>query len=146
MKKYLTLLFLVCAVALTFTGCYNSFESVELSGDGNHSSGGTGNPGGGSDKPSGGSAELDGTKWEAMYKQETYTLSFTQNTWKCESKSGEVQDGRYTVEDKAGSGGAIKDIDFGKPVIPGVQETKAMWAFSSRTFSISLVSFIKIGI
>ena len=26
MKKYLTLLFLVCAVALTFTGCYNSFE------------------------------------------------------------------------------------------------------------------------
>ena len=27
MKKYLTLLFLVCAVALTFTGCCNSFES-----------------------------------------------------------------------------------------------------------------------
>lgn len=26
MKKYLTLLFLVCAVALTFTGCCNSFE------------------------------------------------------------------------------------------------------------------------
>lgn len=48
MKKYLTLLFLVCAVALTFTGCYNSFESVGLSDDGNHSSGGTGNPGGGS--------------------------------------------------------------------------------------------------
>ena len=47
MKKYLTLLFLVCAVALTFTGCYNSFESVGLSGDGNHSSGGTVNPGGG---------------------------------------------------------------------------------------------------
>ncbi len=57
MKKYLTLLFLVCAVALTFTGCYNSFESVGLSGDGNHSSGGTGNPGGGS------SDSLAGTTW-----------------------------------------------------------------------------------
>lgn len=60
MKKYLTLLFLVCAVALTFTGCYNSFESVGLSGDGNHSSGGTVNPGGGSDKPSGGSDKPSG--------------------------------------------------------------------------------------
>ena len=95
MKKYLTLLFLVCAVALTFTGCYNSFESVGLSGDGNHSSGGTGNPGGGSDKPSGGtvnpgggsdkpsggSADLIGTTW--MYENNhegmtlTYTLKFT---------------------------------------------------------------------
>ena len=56
MKKYLTLLFLVCAVALTFTGCYNSFESVGLSGDGNHSSGGTVNPGGGTDNPGGGSS------------------------------------------------------------------------------------------
>lgn len=60
MKKYLTLLFLVCAVALTFTGCYNSFEFVGLSGDGNHSSGGTVNPGGGSDKPSGGTGNLGG--------------------------------------------------------------------------------------
>ena len=91
MKKYLTLLFLVCAVALTFTGCYNSFESVELSGDGNHSSGGTGNLGGGtgnlgggSDKPSGGgsSDSLAGTTW--MYEKNyegmtlyTYTLKFT---------------------------------------------------------------------
>ena len=86
MKKYLTLLFLVCAVALTFTGCYNSFESVGLSGDGNHSSGGTGNPGGGtgnpgggtgnpgggSDKPSGGSADLIGTTWTAS---EEYNIS-----------------------------------------------------------------------
>ena len=60
MKKYLTLLFLVCAVALTFTGCYNSFEFVGLSGDGNHSSGGTVNPGGGSDKPSGGTVNPGG--------------------------------------------------------------------------------------
>ncbi|MDY4465080.1 MAG: hypothetical protein SPE30_02145 [Candidatus Treponema excrementipullorum] len=86
MKKYLTLLFLVCAVALTFTGCYNSFESVRLSGDGNHSSGGTVNPGGGSDKPSGGSdkpsggsADLIGTTWmyEENYSGMTYTLKFT---------------------------------------------------------------------
>ena len=79
MKKYLTLLFLVCAVALTFTGCYNSFESDELSGDGNHSSGGTVNPGGGSDKPSGGSADLIGTTWmyEENYSGMTYTLKFT---------------------------------------------------------------------
>lgn len=76
MKKYLTLLFLVCAVALTFTGCSNSFESVGLSGDGNHSSGGTGNPGGGSSNDS-----LAGTTW--MYKENsggvtlTYTLEFT---------------------------------------------------------------------
>lgn len=77
MKKYLILLFLVCAVALTFTGCYNSFESVGLSGDGNHSSGGTGNPGGG-----GSSDSLAGTTW--MYKNDyegmtlyTYTLKFT---------------------------------------------------------------------
>lgn len=146
MKKYLTLLFLVCAVALTFTGCYNSFESVGLSGGGNHSSGGTGNLGGGSDKPSGGSADLIETKWEATYKQKTYTLSFTQNTWKCESSSGEVQDGQYTVEDKAGSGGIIKHIDFGKPVIPGVQETKATWALYSITFDSSQVLFTKIGI
>lgn len=58
MKKYLTLLFLVCAVALTFTGCYNSFESVGLSGDGNHSSGG--------------SADLIGTTWTAS---EEYNMS-----------------------------------------------------------------------
>lgn len=75
MKKYLTLLFLVCAVALTFTGCYNSFESVGLSGDGNHSSGGTGNPGGGSSNDS-----LAGTTW--MYKENyegmtLYTSKFT---------------------------------------------------------------------
>ena len=133
MKKYLTLLFLVCAVALTFTGCGNSLsDSISL--DYKVESSGSG------------SAELDGTKWEATYKQETYTLSFTQNTWECESKSGETQDGRYTVEDKAGSSGTIKYIDFGKPVIPGVQETKAMWAFSSIIFDSSLVSFTKIGI
>ena len=133
MKKYLTLLFLVCAVALTFTGCGNSLsDSISL--DYKVESSGSG------------SAELDGTKWEATYKQETYTLSFTQNTWKCESKSGEVQDGRYTVEDKAGSSGTIKYIDFGKPVIRSVQETKAMWAFYSILFESSLVSFTKIGI
>lgn len=88
MKKYLILLFLVCAVALTFTGCYNSFESVGLSGDGNHSSGGTsnpgggtGNPGGGSDKPSGGSADLIGTVWTASEVYDTslwnHLLTFT---------------------------------------------------------------------
>ena len=60
MKKYLTLLFLVCAVALTFTGCYNSFESVGLSGDGNHSSGGTVNPGGGTGNPGGGTGNPGG--------------------------------------------------------------------------------------
>lgn len=77
MKKYLILLFLVCAVALTFTGCYNSFESVGLSDDGNHSSGGTGNPGGGSSSDS-----LARTTW--MYEKNyegvtlyTYTLKFT---------------------------------------------------------------------
>lgn len=133
MKKYLTLLFLVCAVALTFTGCGNSLsDSISL--DYKVESSGSG------------SAELDGTKWEATYKQETYTLSFTQNTWKCESKSGEFQDGRYTVEDKAGSSGTIKYIDFGKPVIRSVQETKAMWAFYSILFESSRVSFTKIGI
>ena len=76
MLPFPILLFLVCAVALTFTGCYNSFESVGLSGDGNHSSGGTGNPGGGS------SDSLAGTTW--MYEKNysgmtlyTYTLKFT---------------------------------------------------------------------
>lgn len=141
MKKYLTLLFLVCAVALTFTGCGNSFDdSISL--DYKVESSGSGNSG---ENSGGGSAELDGTKWETTYKQETYTLSFTQNTWKCESGSGESQDGQYTVEDKAGSGGIIKYIHFGKPVISGVQETKAMWAFSSITFESSLVGFTKIG-
>lgn len=72
MKKYLTLLFLVCAVALTFTGCYNSFESVGLSGDGNHSSGGSDKPSGGTDNPSGGSADLIGTTWTAS---EEYSMS-----------------------------------------------------------------------
>lgn len=48
MKKYLTLLFLVCAVALTFTGCSNSYGS-----DG-------GNPSGSSDS-------LAGTTW--MYEK-----------------------------------------------------------------------------
>lgn len=72
MKKYLTLLFLVCAVALTFTGCYNSFESVGLSGDGNHSSGGSDKPSGGTDNPSGGSADLIGTTWTAS---EEYNMS-----------------------------------------------------------------------
>lgn len=78
MKKYLTLLFLVCAVALTFTGCYNSFEFVGLSGDGNHSSGGTVNPGGGSDKPSGGgsgSGSIIGT-WYGEQAGVSFTLTF----------------------------------------------------------------------
>lgn len=142
MKKYLTLLFLVCAVALTFTGCGNSLsDSISL--DYKVESSGSGNSGGNSGS---GSAELDGTKWEATYKSETYTLSFTQNTWKCESKSGEFQDGRYTVEDKAGSSGTIKYIDFGKPVIPGVQEKEAMWAYLTIIFDSSQVSFTKIGI
>ena len=71
MKKYLTLLFLVCAVALTFTGCYNSFESVGLSGDGNHSSGGTGNPGGGSS----GNGSIIGT-WYGGQAGASFTLTF----------------------------------------------------------------------
>ncbi len=78
MKKYLTLLFLVCAVALTFTGCYNSFESVRLSGDGNHSSGGTGNPGGGTDNPGGGSSgsgSIIGT-WYGGQAGVSFTLTF----------------------------------------------------------------------
>lgn len=69
MKKYLTLLFLVCAVALTFTGCYNSFESVGLSGDGNHSSGGTDNPGGGSS----GSGSIIGT-WYSSQSGVSFTF------------------------------------------------------------------------
>lgn len=101
MKKYLTLLFLVCAVALTFTGCYNSFESVGLSGDGNHSSGGTGNPGGG-----GSSDSLAGTTW--MYKNDyegmtlyTYTLKFTSEenfTYEYEAMgmSPDIEQGTYT--------------------------------------------------
>lgn len=78
MKKYLTLLFLVCAVALTFTGCYNSFESVGLSGDGNHSSGGTGNPGGGTGNPGGGSSgngSIIGT-WYGGQAGASFTLTF----------------------------------------------------------------------
>lgn len=71
MKKYLTLLFLVCAVALTFTGCYNSFESVGLSDDGNHSSGGTGNSGGGSS----GSGSIIGT-WYGGQAGTSFTLTF----------------------------------------------------------------------
>lgn len=71
MKKYLTLLFLVCAVALTFTGCSNSFESVGLSGDGNHSSGGTGNLGGGSS----GSGSIIGT-WYGGQAGTSFTLTF----------------------------------------------------------------------
>lgn len=64
MKKYLTLLFLVCAVALTFTGCYNSFESAGLSGDGNHSSGG-----------SSGSGSIIGT-WYVRQAGASLTLTF----------------------------------------------------------------------
>lgn len=71
MKKYLILLFLVCAVALTFTGCYNSFESVGLSDDGNHSSGGTGNSGGGSS----GSGSIIGT-WYGGQAGTSFTLTF----------------------------------------------------------------------
>lgn len=71
MKKYLILLFLVCAVALTFTGCYNSFESVGLSDDGNHSSGGTGNSGGGSS----GSGSIIGT-WYGGQAGASLTLTF----------------------------------------------------------------------
>lgn len=71
MKKYLILLFLVCAVALTFTGCYNSFESVGLSDDGNNSSGGTGNPGGGSS----GSGSIIGT-WYGGQAGTSFTLTF----------------------------------------------------------------------
>lgn len=76
MKKYLTLLFLVCAVALTFTGCYNSFEFVGLSGDGNHSSGGTVNPGGGSDKPSGGSSGSGSIKGTWYSSQSGVSFTF----------------------------------------------------------------------
>lgn len=76
MKKYLILLFLVCAVALTFTGCYNSFESVGLSGDGNHSSGGAGNPGGGTGNPgSSGSGSIIGT-WYSGQAGTGFTLTF----------------------------------------------------------------------
>lgn len=71
MKKYLILLFLVCAVALTFTGCCNSFESVGLSDDGNHSSGGTGNSGGGSS----GSGSIIGT-WYGGQAGTSFTLTF----------------------------------------------------------------------
>lgn len=78
MKKYLILLFLVCAVALTFTGCYNSFESVGLSGDGNHSSGGTGNSGGGTGNSGGGSSgsgSIIGT-WYGGQAGTSFTLTF----------------------------------------------------------------------
>ncbi|MCI6954296.1 MAG: hypothetical protein MR839_10470 [Spirochaetia bacterium] len=103
MKKYLTLLFLVCAVALTFTGCYNSFEYAELSGDGNHSSGGTGNPGGGSDKPSGGSSGSGGIigTWYGGQEGVSFTLTFKEGgSLSCTSSvtPGTSVPGTYTLD------------------------------------------------
>ena len=103
MKKYLTLLFLVCAVALTFTGCYNSFESVGLSGDGNHSSGGTVNPGGGSDKPSGGSSgngSIIGT-WYGGQEGASFTLTFKEGgsfSYTTSATPGTSVPGTYTLD------------------------------------------------
>ena len=91
----------MCAVALTFTGCYNSFESVGLSDDGNHSSGGTGNSGGGSSSDS-----LAGTTW--MYEKNyegmplyTYTLKFASEEnftleYKAMGVSSDITPGTYT--------------------------------------------------
>ena len=91
MKKYLTLLFLVCAVALTFTGCCNSFES-----DG-------GNPSGSSDS-------LAGTTW--MYEKNyngmtlyTYTLKFTSEEkvtleYKMMGVPPSIDQGTYTYSNK----------------------------------------------
>lgn len=101
MKKYLTLLFLVCAVALTFTGCYNSFESVGLSGDGNHSSGGTVNPGGGTGNPGGGSSgsgSIIGT-WYSSQSGVSFTFK-GDGSFSCTSSAtpGTSVPGTYTLD------------------------------------------------
>ena len=96
MKKYLTLLFLVCAVALTFTGCYNSFESVGLSGGGNHSSGGTGNPGGGSS----GNGSIIGT-WYGGQEGASFTLTFKEGgsfSYTTSATPGTSVPGTYTLD------------------------------------------------
>ena len=96
MKKYLTLLFLVCAVALTFTGCYNSFESVGLSGGGNHSSGGTVNPGGGSS----GNGSIIGT-WYGGQEGASFTLTFKEGgsfSYTTSATPGTSVPGTYTLD------------------------------------------------
>lgn len=88
MKKYLTLLFLVCAVALTFTGCYNSFESAGLSGDGNHSSGG-----------SSGNGSIIGT-WYGGNEAVRFTLTFKEGgsfSYTTSATPGVSVPGTYTL-------------------------------------------------
>lgn len=71
MKKYLTLLFLVCAVALTFTGCGNSLsDSISL--DYKVESSGSGNSGGNSGS---GSGSIIGT-WYGGQAGTSFTLTF----------------------------------------------------------------------
>lgn len=82
MKKYLTLLFLVCAVALTFTGCCNSFES-----DG-------GNPG------SSGSGSIIGT-WYGGQAGASLTLTFKEGgsfSYTTSVTPGTSVPGTYTLD------------------------------------------------
>lgn len=82
MKKYLTLLFLVCAVALTFTGCYNSFEP-----DG-------GNPG------SSGSGSIIGT-WYGGQAGVSLTLTFKEGgsfSYTTSATPGTSVPGTYTLD------------------------------------------------
>lgn len=82
MKKYLTLLFLVCAVALTFTGCSNSYGP-----DG-------GNPG------SSGSGSIIGT-WYAEQAGASLTLTFKEGgsfSYTTSVTPGASVPGTYTLD------------------------------------------------
>lgn len=82
MKKYLTLLFLVCAVALTFTGCSNSYGS-----DG-------GNPG------SSGSGSIIGT-WYGGQAGASLTLTFKEGgsfSYTTSVTPGTSVPGTYTLD------------------------------------------------
>lgn len=82
MKKYLTLLFLVCAVALTFTGCCNSFEP-----DG-------GNPSGS------GNGSIIGT-WYGGHAGASLTLTFKEGgsfSYTTSATPGTSVSGTYTLD------------------------------------------------
>lgn len=82
MKKYLTLLFLVCAVALTFTGCSNSYGSDGC------------NPG------SSGSGSIIGT-WYGGYAGASLTLTFKEGgsfSYTTSATPGTSVSGTYTFD------------------------------------------------
>lgn len=82
MKKYLTLLFLVCAVALTFTGCSNSYGSDGC------------NPG------SSGSGSIIGT-WYGGHAGASLTLTFKEGgsfSYTTSATPGTSVPGTYTLD------------------------------------------------